>query len=112
MDTQPHTGPGSEPRSSLPDNAVEVRGLDKVYAGSGKTPSKHALKHVDLTIPRHSRTGRKLRLKGRGLPGKEPGDFYAVLQIALPRAESDDQKAAYREFASYFDFDPRRDEEG
>ena len=67
---------------------------------------------VDLTIPRHSKTGQKLRLKGRGLPGKEPGDFYAVLQIALPRAETDDEKAAYREFASSFDFDPRRDKEG
>jgi curved DNA-binding protein len=67
---------------------------------------------VDLTIPPHSKTGRKLRLKGRGLPGKEPGDFYAVLQIALPRAETDDQKAAYREFASSFDFDPRRDRGG
>jgi curved DNA-binding protein len=66
---------------------------------------------VDLTIPRHSKMGRKLRLKGRGLPGKEPGDFYAVLQIVLPRAETDDQEAAYREFASSFDFDPRRDKE-
>ncbi len=67
---------------------------------------------IDLTIPPHSKSGRKLRLKGRGLPGNEPGDFYAVLQIALPRAETDDQKAAYREFASSFDFNPRRNEEG
>ena len=67
---------------------------------------------VDLTIPAHSKSGRKLRLKGRGLPGTESGDFYAVLQIALPRAETDDQKAAYRDFASAFDFDPRRDMEG
>ena len=65
---------------------------------------------VDLTIPPHSKAGRKLRLKGRGLPGKDPGDFYAVLQIALPRAETDKQKAAYREFAGSFDFDPRRAE--
>ena len=63
--------------------------------------------NVDLTIPPHSKAGRKLRLKGRGLPGKEPGDFYAVLQIALPRAATEAQKAAYREFASAFDFDPR-----
>ncbi len=63
---------------------------------------------VDLTIPRHSKSGQKLRLKGRGLPGKEPGDFYAVLQIALPRAETDEQEAAYREFSSHFEFDPRR----
>lgn len=75
-----------------------------------KTPTPTS--DVDLTIPPHSKTGRKLRLKGRGLPGKEPSDFYAVLQIVLPRAETDEQKAAYREFASSFDFDPRQDEEG
>jgi len=62
---------------------------------------------VDLTIPPGSKTGRKLRLKGRGLPGKDAGDFYAVLQIALPRAETDAQKDAYREFANAFDFNPR-----
>ena len=66
---------------------------------------------VELTIPSHSKSGRKLRLKGRGLPGKESGDFYAVLQIALPRAETDAQAAAYREFASAFEFDPRAQEE-
>jgi len=67
---------------------------------------------VDLTIPPQSKSGQKLRLKGRGLPGKEPGDFYAVLQVALPRATTDEQKAAYRKFASAFNFDPRRDREG
>jgi ABC-2 type transport system ATP-binding protein len=39
-------------QSTLPENAVEARGLDKVYRASGKTGEKHALKAVDLTIPR------------------------------------------------------------
>jgi len=39
-------------QNSLPDNAVEARALDKVYRASGKTGEKHALKAVDLTIPR------------------------------------------------------------
>ena len=89
---------------------LRVAPWEAELGASVKTPTPTG--DVDLTIPRHSKTGRKLRLKARGLPGKEPGDFYAVLQIALPRAETDDQKAAYREFASSFDFDPRRDEEG
>jgi len=63
---------------------------------------------VDLKVPAHSSGGRKLRLKGRGLPGKTPGDFYAVLQVALPKAETDADKEAYREFASHFEFDPRK----
>jgi curved DNA-binding protein len=88
---------------------LRVAPWEAELGGSVKTSTPTG--DVDLTIPRHSTTGRKLRLKGRGLPGKEPGDFYAVLQIALPRAETDKQKAAYREFADSFDFDPRRDEE-
>ena len=63
---------------------------------------------VELTIPPASAAGRKLRLKGRGIPGKPPGDFYFVLQIALPPADSDAAQAAYRALAEQFkSFRPR-----
>jgi curved DNA-binding protein len=62
---------------------------------------------VELTIPPNSAAGRKLRLKGKGLPGKEAGDLFVVLTIALPRADTDAQKAAYRTLQSAFDFHPR-----
>ena len=52
--------------------------------------------------------GRKLRLKGRGIPGNTPGDLYVVLQIALPSADTDAAKAFYRNMAEQFkSFDPR-----
>ena len=35
-------------------NAIEVRGLAKTYAASGKSPAKEALKGIDLDIPRGS----------------------------------------------------------
>ncbi len=38
--------------ASLPEFAVEARGLDKTYRGQGKAPAMHALKGVDLAIPR------------------------------------------------------------
>ena len=57
---------------------------------------------VELTIPPASAGGRKLRLKGRGIPGKSPGDFYFVLQIALPPADSNAAQAAYRALAEQF----------
>jgi len=63
---------------------------------------------VDLKIPPNSSGGRKLRLKGRGIPARQPGDFYVVLQIALPPAETERQKQAYREFRQAFDFNPRQ----
>ena len=63
---------------------------------------------VELKIPAGSSAGRKLRLKGRGLPGNTPGDFYFVLQIALPPAEGDAAAQVYRDMASAFkSFNPR-----
>ena len=62
---------------------------------------------VDLKIPPHSEQGTKLRLKGHGLPAKTPGDFYVVLQIALPPAHSEEAKAAYQRMQHEFDFNPR-----
>jgi len=62
---------------------------------------------VDLKIPAGSAGGRKLRLKGRGIPGATPGDFYVVLQIVLPPAESAAARAAYREMEQALKFNPR-----
>ncbi len=63
---------------------------------------------LQLSIPPGSPPGRKLRMKGRGLPGTPPGDLYAVLSIVLPEATSEPQQQAYRAFAQAFAaFDPR-----
>ncbi len=68
---------------------------------------------VELTIPAGSAAGRKLRLRGRGIPGATPGDFYFVLQIALPPAHSDADRALYASMRSQFkDFKPRARLEG
>lgn len=63
---------------------------------------------VEVKIPPGSSTGRKLRLRGRGLPGATPGDFYFVLQITLPPADTDSAKAFYDSMARQFKtFHPR-----
>ena len=63
---------------------------------------------VQLTVPKGSAASRKLRMKGRGLPGKNPGDFYAVLAIVVPKAETDAARAAYENLAKAFpNFQPR-----
>jgi curved DNA-binding protein len=51
--------------------------------------------NVEVTVPAHSKAGRKLRLRGRGIPGATPGDLYLELDIALPPADSDAARAAY-----------------
>jgi len=64
---------------------------------------------VDLRIPAGSQSGRKLRLKGRGMPGTHPGDQMVELSIRVPPADSDDQRAAYEALHAHFkDYDPRR----
>ena len=62
---------------------------------------------VQLTVPPGSAAGRKLRLKGKGIPGKPPGDLYAVLAIVLPPADSETAKDAWRTLEKAFDFNPR-----
>lgn len=63
---------------------------------------------VDLKVPPGALAGRKLRLKGRGIPGPSPGDFYVVLQIALPPADDDAGRAFYAGMAEQFkSFSPR-----
>ncbi|MFM0498661.1 DnaJ C-terminal domain-containing protein [Paraburkholderia caledonica] len=62
---------------------------------------------VELTVPAGSASGRRLRLKGKGIPGKTPGDLYVILTIVLPPADSDSARAAYETMRHAFHFDPR-----
>lgn len=62
---------------------------------------------VELKIPEGSTSGRKLRLKGRGIPGDPPGDCYAILSIALPPADTEAARDLYRKMAQELDFNPR-----
>ena len=63
---------------------------------------------VEVKVPAGSAAGRKLRLKGRGLPGSTPGDFYFVLQIVMPAADTDSARSFYESMSSQFNsFKPR-----
>lgn len=64
---------------------------------------------VELRVPPGSQSGRKLRLKGRGLGGKQAGDQYVVLQIMTPLADSAAAKDFYDRMAEEMPFDPRAD---
>ncbi len=62
---------------------------------------------VEVKIPPGARSGQKLRLRGRGLPGHPPGDQYVVLQIATPPATTEKARAFYRKMAQEMPFNPR-----
>lgn len=62
---------------------------------------------INLTIPANSQHGRKLRLRGKGLPAAQPGDLYVVLQVVLPPADTEARRSAYRDMQRQTSFDPR-----
>jgi curved DNA-binding protein len=62
---------------------------------------------VTVTVPAGSQSGRKLRLRGRGIPGKEPGDLYLLLEVVLPPANSDKNRELYQTMAREMAFNPR-----
>ena len=61
---------------------------------------------LKLKIPKGSSSGKKLRLKGKGIPSKNPGDLYVVIKIVLPPANDEKSKKLYEEMKS-LNFDPR-----
>ncbi|MGH3085723.1 MAG: DnaJ C-terminal domain-containing protein, partial [Rubrobacteraceae bacterium] len=63
---------------------------------------------VEVKIPPRFQGGRKLRLRGRGIPGDPPGDLYLVLEVVLPIPETERAKELYRTMARELAFNPRR----
>jgi DnaJ-class molecular chaperone len=65
---------------------------------------------VTLTVPPGSSSGRKLRLKGRGVPvpgTAERGDQFAILNVSVPRHPSADLQKIAERVAEYEDPDIR-----
>lgn len=63
---------------------------------------------VSVTVPEGSQNGRKLRLKGRGIPGKQAGDLYLLLEVALPPADTERARELYQTMARELAFNPRQ----
>lgn len=99
-----------------PDPRYRVDGRD-VYATVPVTPWEAALGaaievptptgNVQMKVPADSQTGRKLRLKERGIPGEPPGDLYIVLEVKLPPANTEQARQLYETMARDLAFNPR-----
>ena len=66
---------------------------------------------VAMNIPAGASSGKRLRLKGRGLPGKSPGDQVVTLKVVVPKATSERQRELYRQLEREQAFDPRAEME-
>jgi len=63
---------------------------------------------VELKIPAGSDSGKRMRLRGRGMPGAVPGDQFITLMIHAPPAETEAQRQLYEQMAEAFEWNPRR----
>lgn len=57
---------------------------------------------IKLKVPPNTPSGKKMRLKGKGLPGKTAGDLYVTLTIRTPPADTEQQKRLYTEMKQAF----------
>lgn len=65
---------------------------------------------VNLKIPAATQSGKKMRLKGRGLPGNPAGDQYVVIQIHTPPAKTESETQLYNTMKNTFSsWNPRKD---
>ena len=84
-------------------NIIHVLPVTPWQAALGATLSVPTLGGpVEVKIPADSEAGRKLRLRGRGLPGNPAGDQIVELEVTAPKAGTDEQREAYRELAKAF----------
>lgn len=65
-----------------------------------------------VTVPPGSSSGRRLRLRGQGMPGSGgagAGDLYAVVTIKVPQKLTKTERELFERLASVSKFDPRED---
>lgn len=122
---QGNAGAGGAPAGDLyleigfkPHRLFEVDGKDvtlnlplapweAALGATVQTPTLAGL--VDLRIPAGAKSGQRMRMKGRGLPGATPGDQYVVLKIVVPKADTPQARALYEQMKKELAFDPRAD---
>jgi curved DNA-binding protein len=123
LEGQGGAGTGGAPAGDLyleiklaPHQLFEAKGKD-IYLSLPVAPWEAALGATievpvlggtaKVKIPQGAQGGARLRLKGKGLPGKRPGDQFVVLKIVTPKAQTEEQRELYRRMAESFSFNAR-----
>jgi curved DNA-binding protein len=104
--------------SIQPDARYRLKGRD-IHFDLPVTPSEAALGArikvnapggpVTMTVPEGSSSGRRLRLRGQGLPDPkgQPGNLYAEIRVMVPPRLSNEVRKIYEQLAAVSDFHPR-----
>ncbi|HDJ1441344.1 TPA: curved DNA-binding protein [Serratia rubidaea] len=96
------------------DNLEIVLPLSPWEAALGaKVPVPTVQQQILLTVPAGTQSGQRLRIKGKGLPGKGQkagGDLYAVVKVVMPPKPDERSAALWQQLAeAQSDFDPRKE---
>ncbi len=62
---------------------------------------------VELKVPAGAKSGAKLRLRGRGLPGDPPGDQFVALKVVVPSTLTDRERELFEALKAASAFEPR-----
>jgi curved DNA-binding protein len=75
-----------------------------------KVPVQTLTGNAQLSIPAGSSSGRKLRLRGEGLPTEDggKGDLYAVVSIKVPKKLTRRERELFERLRDESKFDPRK----
>ncbi|MFJ8826552.1 DnaJ C-terminal domain-containing protein [Streptomyces sp. NPDC102467] len=120
------TGRGEGPPGDLylrvrikPDSRFRLDGRD-IHVAVPVTPWEAALGATvpvptpggtaKVTVPKASSSGRRLRLRGEGMPNPRgtDGDLYAEVRIMVPPDLTDRERELFEELAAVSTFDPRK----
>jgi DnaJ-class molecular chaperone len=94
---------GQDLRLELPITLYEA-----VLGGKVRVPTLDGA--VELAIPPGTSSGRTMRIRGKGMPGKNgAGDLYATVRIVLPDRPDSELEALMRKWRDLKPYDPRRD---
>jgi DnaJ-class molecular chaperone len=91
---------GNDIKSVLPTT------LNEALSG-GSVPVETVTGPVNLKIPKHSNTGRILRLRGKGVQGPQRGDHLVELQVMMPPNPDEALEKAVSEWESQHPYNPR-----
>jgi curved DNA-binding protein len=101
------------PKFRLRDRDVEVdlpvAPWEAALGASVQVPTLEGTAKV--RVPGGSSCGRKLRLKGQGMPGSggARGDLYAVVKTMVPKRLNREERELFERLADVSSFDPRKE---
>lgn len=87
---------------------IPVAPWEAALGATVPVPTLHG--SAKVKVPAGSSSGRRLRLRGEGMPGSggRKGDLYANVRIVLPKALEKRERELFEELAAVSRFDPRQ----